>query len=316
MSRRPHVLAVGDTVTVDALRLTVDGVMGQGSFGCVYRVKDPRGRTFALKAETFVRGDFSQLAHENKVYRLLRGVHGVPTIHGFARDAARGMSYLVMDLLGPNLQDVLENAPHKRVPLRETCIITMRILDRLADMHHVGLLHRDVKPQNFLLANDLGGRSSVWAVDFGLVKPFRDRHGVHIPHRDNKGPGLTGTPRFASTFTHAGHESSRRDDIESLLYVAAYLFKGKLPWQNLPRIPGVDLRSPEGKQRKHARIHALKLEHSPDELFDGMPRFPGLARYARGLTFDAVPDYAFIRREVKATYDATQPRCTAHASTS
>ena len=100
----------------------------------------------------------------------------------------------------------------------------MRILDRLADMHRVGLLHRDVKPQNVLLANDLAGgeRSSVWAVwavDFGLVKPFRNRHGVHIPHRGDK-PGLTGTPRFAPTFAQVGHESSRRDDIESLLFVA------------------------------------------------------------------------------------------------
>lgn len=309
MSRRPHVLTVGDTVTVDTLRLTVDGVMGQGSFGCVYRVKDPRGRTFALKAENLVHGGFSQLAHENKVYRLLRGVHGVPTIHGFAPNAAHGMSYLVMDLLGPNLQEVLENAPHKRVPLRQTCIITMRILDRLVDMHRIGLLHRDVKPQNFLLANDLagGGRSSVWAVDFGLVKPFRDRHGVHVPYRDNK-PGLTGTPRFASTFAHAGHESSRRDDIESLMYVAAYLFKGKLPWQNLPRIPNIDPRSAEGKRLKNARVYELKQNHDPDELFEGMPRFAGLARYVRELVFDAVPDYAFIRREVKATYDATQPR--------
>ena len=100
----------------------------------------------------------------------------------------------------------------------------MRILDRLADMHRVGLLHRDVKPQNVLLANDLAGgeRSSVWAVwavDFGLVKPFRNRHGVHIPHRGDK-PGLTGTPQFAPTFAQVGHESSRRDDIESLLFVA------------------------------------------------------------------------------------------------
>lgn len=83
---------------------------------------------------------------------------------------------------------------------------------------------------------------SVYLIDFGLTKRFRDKAGDHIQYKENK--GLVGTARYVSVNTHLGIgnpnliykkklEQSRRDDMESLGYLWIYLLNGKLPWQGL-----------------------------------------------------------------------------------
>jgi serine/threonine protein kinase len=69
-------------------------------------------------------------------------------------------------------------------------------------MHSRNFLHRDIKPDNFLIGLD-NRSNQVNAIDFGLAKKYRDsRSGRHIPYRDGK--SLTGTARYASINTHLG----------------------------------------------------------------------------------------------------------------
>ena len=99
-------------------------------------------------------------------------------------------------------------------------------------------MHRDIKPDNFLIGPKRS-KSTVYLIDYGLVKAYiNSKTGEHIKFRKDK--GLTGTIRYSSVHTHMGQESSRRDDLEAILYVAIYLKNGVLPWQYFPKTPFKD----------------------------------------------------------------------------
>lgn len=107
-------------------------------------------------------------------------------------------------------------------------MIADQMIARIEFMHNNSFIHRDMKPDNFLIG--IGkNQHLVYMIDFGLAKKFRDhKTGEHIPYRDNK--SLTGTARYASVNTHLGIEQSRRDDLEAIGYILIYFLKGQLPW--------------------------------------------------------------------------------------
>ena len=77
------------------------------------------------------------------------------------------------------------------------------MITRVEFIHSKDFLHRDIKPDNFLMG--LGKRAqTLFMIDFGLAKRFITRDGSHIPYREKK--NLTGTARYASINTHLGLE--------------------------------------------------------------------------------------------------------------
>ncbi|GAN06910.1 casein kinase I [Mucor ambiguus] len=158
-------------------------------------------------------------------------------------------------------------------------------LTRIEYLHSKKFIHRDIKPDNFLMGLD-GHNYLVNLIDFGLAKRYKDsRTNEHIPWKEGK--NLTGTARYASVHTHLGREQSRRDDLESLGYVLVYFYRGSLPWQGLKA---------KTKKQKYDMISNRKVTTPLDKLCKDMPfEFMAYIDYTRKLTFDGQPDYNFLR---------------------
>lgn len=102
-------------------------------------------------------------------------------------------------------------------------MIALQILDRLELLHGKYLVHRDIKPSNFCIGKGKK-KNIIYMIDLAFAKKFLDKEGNHIPMLENK--NLTGTLLFASQNNHKGFEHSRRDDLESLVYLMFYFLKG------------------------------------------------------------------------------------------
>ncbi|CAN6612167.1 casein kinase I homolog Hrr25p [Trichomonascus vanleenenianus] len=257
--------------------------IGSGSFGDIYLGTNIiSGEEVAIKLES-VRTRHPQLEYEARVYRCLSGGIGIPFVRWYGTES--GYHALVIDLLGPSLEDLF-NFCNRQFTYKTVLLLADQLIGRIEFIHAKNFIHRDIKPDNFLMG--IGRRGNqVNVIDFGLAKKYRDpRTHLHIPYRENK--NLTGTARYASINTHLGVEQSRRDDIESLAYVLIYFIRGSLPWQGLKA---------QTKRQKYDRIMERKMTTSADVLTRGLPmEFTMFLNYARSLRFDDKPDYVFLRK--------------------
>lgn len=257
--------------------------IGSGSFGDIYRAQDTAtGEDLAAKLESN-RCRHPQLMYESKLYRILSGGVGIPRMRWYG---PYGSDYtvLVMDLLGPSLEDLF-NFCGRKFSLKTVLHIADQAIERLAYIHSKHFLHRDIKPDNFLvgLGQDV---NTIFIIDFGLAKKYMDNRGVHTGYREDK--SLTGTARYASINTHVGIEQSRRDDLESLGYVFMYFLRGSLPWQGVKAIT---------KKQKYDKISEKKMSTPLEVLCRNFPpEFGMFLSYCRSLRFEDGPDYVYLQQ--------------------
>ena len=128
-----------------------------------------------------------------------------------------------MDLMGSSLESLFENTLRK-FSLKTVLMLIDQMISRIEYIHSKHFLHRDIKPDNFLIGGSETTKDNVYIIDFGLAKCYKNSEGEHIPYKDGK--NLTGTARYASIATHKGIEQSRRDDLETIGHVILYLLKG------------------------------------------------------------------------------------------
>ncbi|KAJ9700722.1 hypothetical protein PVL29_006169 [Vitis rotundifolia] len=257
--------------------------IGSGSFGELYLgINVQTGEEVAVKLEP-VKTKHPQLHYESKLYMLLQGGTGVPHLKWFGVEGE--YNAMVIDLLGPSLEDLF-NYCNRKFSLKTVLMLADQLINRVEYMHSRGFLHRDIKPDNFLMG--LGRKANqVYIIDYGLAKKYRDfQTHKHIPYRENK--NLTGTARYASVNTHLGVEQSRRDDLESLGYVLMYFLRGSLPWQGLKA---------GTKKQKYDKISEKKMLTPIEVLCKSYPsEFTSYFHYCRSLRFDDKPDYSYLKR--------------------
>lgn len=213
--------------------------------GDIYLATDElTGKHFAAKVER-INSKFPQLQQEYKIYKKMKKFNGFPRVYWYGECSIitkithkiQSCYVMIMDKLGESLEFIYQKhlkTGRKCFSLKTVFMIGIQIVNRIQKLHQIGYLHRDVKPDNFLIGNDIINKkknSVIHMIDMGLSKIFLNENGDHIINKNGK--QLTGTPRYASINTHNGLEQSRRDDLESLVYVLIYFLKGRLPWQGI-----------------------------------------------------------------------------------
>jgi serine/threonine-protein kinase len=190
--------------------------IGSGTFGDVYRAWDSRlDRDVALKLVTArpqsTDRDPSSIIHEGRL--LARVCHpNVVTIHGAERIGDR--IGLWMELVrGRTLEEML--ADQTRFTPIEVIRIGLALCSALEAVHASGLIHRDIKAHNVMLAD--GGR--VVLMDFGAGRELTDGSATDV----------TGTPLYAAPEVLAGHPATVQSDLYGLGVLLFHLLTGSYP---------------------------------------------------------------------------------------
>ena len=138
--------------------------------------------------------DPSILASEVQVYKELRGGTGIPRVHwdGFECE----YNVLVFELLGPSLEDLF-NYCQRKFSLKTVLMLADQLIARLQYLHSRDVIHRDVKPENFLMGRGKGG-NQLYVTDLGLAWS-------EFAATSQRSRSLIGTARFASTNGHRGN---------------------------------------------------------------------------------------------------------------
>jgi len=269
------------------------GRISAGAFGEIFQGEHVGTKEkSAIKLEKKI-GTY-QLRHEYKIYVLLQSENKyVSRVHYMGMAAIEGVKreMLVLDLLGPSLESLF-NYCDRKFSLKTVLMLADMLVTRIEYMHYKNVVHRDVKPENFVFGVQFEGnekeriaKDALYVIDFGLSIVYRTSTYAHIAMETGK--KLIGTVRYSSLNTHNGISQSRRDDLESLAYMLIYFMKGELPWQNLKDTP---------REAKYRKIGALKMSIPVETLCEGLDEsFGKFLRYTRELRYDQMPDYFHIK---------------------
>jgi predicted Ser/Thr protein kinase len=195
-------------------QLEVFEELGRGTFGRVFRARDPRlDREVALKlfAQTAVAEP--SFVREAQLLARMRHPHVVAV---YGADAFGGTDGLSMELIrGRSLRAIVQD----QGPFgpRETALIALDLCAALAAVHGAGLAHRDIKANNVM--REVGGR--IVLMDFGAGLPSAEAKSADA--------GTTGTPLYMAPELFAGAEASVSTDLYALGVLLFFLVTGDYP---------------------------------------------------------------------------------------
>lgn len=229
-------------------------LIGHGATGRVWRARHlDSGRDVAMKVLRDELADDAEVRERFLNEGVLLAEHPVPgavAIHETVFDDHR--VGLVMDLVvGPDLRQViLAAAP---VPPARACALMGQVAETLSRAHGMGLVHRDVKPENILVAATDSGAGEALLTDFGLARVLDEtttsRTRSHV----------FGTPHYVSPEALKGRRAGREADVYALGVMLFELVTGWRPFRST---------HPAGLIQQHLEVEPVRPTGMPDEVWD------------------------------------------------
>lgn len=245
--------------------------ISNGQFGEIVKVKY-NTNFYAIKI-----GTKDVIKYEAQVYNHLKGVANISRIYDIFE--CNNKYCLVLDYYTKTLQHVKEeifanNANYILIVLN----YIKELINIIKDVHSKNIIHRDIKPSNICL----NSANKVFLIDFGISKIYKNGT---IHNDETKINGLLGSINFSSLNTINLIEPSRRDDIESTIYVLLYML--------LPQISYNEYNNLDSIQKKDILTIIVFLKNNYTNIIN-YEIFTKLFTYIRRLKYNQQPNYCYI----------------------
>jgi serine/threonine protein kinase len=267
-------------------RYIVEELIGNGSFGNVYSATCQKKNTqFAIKTED-VRSPYKILKHECSILKYLydNRCRSIPIISWYGLH--NRVFCLVTPLYDMNLNEYLQT--HDELPLPTVYKLFQKLISLVQSIHELHVLHRDIKPDNFMIKN-----GELFLIDFGLSCFCIDDQSNHLENIQLT--EITGNIKYCSYYVMLGNRPSIRDDVISLGYMFLYILYQELPWDNVPHIEDTLHPTNHISNRRTLKIASYK-EYQSIKLFPMIDKkLIMYFQYSYNICYDESPCYNALR---------------------
>lgn len=195
-----------------------------GKFGKVYKAQHKISKKLVvIKIEK--KSKNSLLLYETKLYNVLKSYSYISNLRNFFSTDSENI--IIIDYFGDNLKILKYNLDKIDIEMKEKIkfinFIIINIIDAIEKLHNLNYIYRDIKPQNFCY-----NQNCIKLIDLGFCKKFIN----NSKHIENiKLTNIIGTPNYVSLSVLNLNNPSRRDDIESIIYLYLFLLFPQIYWK-------------------------------------------------------------------------------------
>ncbi|CAG9532765.1 unnamed protein product [Cercopithifilaria johnstoni] len=279
-------LKSGEIIEIDKKRYTIDGPI-KGDYGIVgLKEKGNSKALFALHYE-LQNCKIKRLQVEIDVLKSsakIRKLTHIASLISQGKNAKVNIQYFMIKMFGETISDLRDR--FGEFSTSTNLKLSYLAIECIEQIHKVGFIHRDIKPAVYAIG--LGAeRSQLFLFGFGLARRYKTDKNTKVKKRSKV--HQMGNIRYMSRSSHKSLERSRKDDLESWLYmiVEFFLTTSSLPWED----------------EKNHKIVLQKKEAFMDKDYlkifkkcKGMPAGVNtLVRQINSFQYDTVPDYHLIK---------------------
>ena len=250
-------------------KYTLEKLLGSGKFGEIYLGRDNKNnKKVAIKLETKA-NTYITLKNEATILKYLydnKCTH-VPLLHWFG--SHNNKYTIVITSYDCSLYEYALDNELSRTVINN---IMVKLISIIEDIHSLFVVHRDIKPQHFMIKN-----SNIYLIDFGISTFYVDENKKHKQNIKNE--YLIGSPNYLSYFLHEGHSYSRRDDMISIGYIYIFLTTKSLPWKDIHVV-----------DKEYNNIHIL---HKQNQLYKHLKSLDEINTISNQISTNLVTYFSF-----------------------